>query len=441
MTAQEQYNRSLQQHLDDALQRLELPGAAAMVYRDGQMQAASSGWVEEGIPYSTDTLIRVGCLAKVFTACQVMLLSEAGLLKLDDPIGLLSDCFASDTFPILRKVTVRQLLTHQSGLIPNLFIRGGRPDTRTVLEFMTQRSEDELFVAQPGEACSYSTLGYVILNRLIEDLRQTDWSQDLDQRLLQPIGMPCQQMPAEKKQFAPLGVSFFDDTPATSAPEHLAPADGGAMAFSARDLMTLALFHLNRGKTTEGQQLLSVQSIEQMYGCYGVPSGPWPNTKGLGFGWILYADGSIGFTGDGGRNHVLIRLCPTRCIALTIVANYHTATPLFEHMWRAVAGQADKPAAQPPEEQKDASDAMISGRYYDGVQQYTVEWDGSKGAMQVENLDPYNLQSCQSELVHMGGNHYVAPELGKFINYWFLNRHDPQRSSHMWNGVMLIKRR
>jgi hypothetical protein len=61
------------------------------------------------------------------------------------------------------------------------------------------------------------------------------------------------------------------------------------------------------------------------------PSGSWANMKGLAYGWLAYADGSYGFSGDDVRQHVLIRILPEKNSGLVIVANYLLPVSCLTH--------------------------------------------------------------------------------------------------------------
>jgi len=116
---------------------------------------------ERGTPVGPETPFFIGSLAKQFTAAAVLRLSADGRLRLDDSLGT----FFPDAPPDKRAITVRQLLSHTSGMpyLPTagLFGRGSRD---SVMREMLA----EPLVFTPGSRYEYSTPGYILLAGVIE---------------------------------------------------------------------------------------------------------------------------------------------------------------------------------------------------------------------------------------------------------------------------------
>ena len=103
----------------DALMRPydgEVPGAAVLVVRDGEPLVRRSyglADLEQGTPVTPSTNFRLASVTKQFTAAAILLLAEDGRLGLDDPARKWLPTLPAAT----DAVTIRQLLTHTSGLI------------------------------------------------------------------------------------------------------------------------------------------------------------------------------------------------------------------------------------------------------------------------------------------------------------------------------------
>ncbi|HKE95808.1 MAG TPA: serine hydrolase domain-containing protein [Povalibacter sp.] len=117
----------LQQYVDEN----RIAGAVALVLRDGQpVYERAVGWSdkEAGRRMSTDTLFRIASQSKALTSVAALLLMEDGKLLLTDPVGKFIPEFSNTTVavkndkgevsivPAKRPITIRDLLTHTSGM-------------------------------------------------------------------------------------------------------------------------------------------------------------------------------------------------------------------------------------------------------------------------------------------------------------------------------------
>lgn len=143
---------------------------------------------EWNIPNAPDTKFRLGSITKQFTSMLVMQQVAEGKIKLDATI--------SDYLPYYRKdigskVTIRQLLTHTSG-IPNYTESRERPDfqirTFTVKDFVTKYCSGDLQF-EPGSKFHYDNSGYFILGAILEQVTGESYEILLQKRILDPLGM------------------------------------------------------------------------------------------------------------------------------------------------------------------------------------------------------------------------------------------------------------
>ena len=153
----------------------KLPAAAVTVTRGpsvlfseafGTMDAAGGG------PAIPRTLFRVASVSKVFTTLGVLKLVDRGLLRLDDPIARHLPWFRlDDPTGAWRQITVRQLLSHTSGISRELgcqftTVRGEWLPLRELAPCVTGRE----VVFTPGTRLKYSNLGLTIAGHLIAEL-------------------------------------------------------------------------------------------------------------------------------------------------------------------------------------------------------------------------------------------------------------------------------
>jgi len=154
-----------------------------------------------------DTIVRIYSMSKVISSVAVMILHEEGRLKLDDPVGNFLPALAkmkvfvggSAKRPKLvdaaRQMTVKDLLTHTSGLIYGF---GKGPVDEIYRDAKTLESPSmDAFVAkvatlplafQPGERFSYG-LSIDVLGAIVEKVAGMPFERFVEERVTKPLGM------------------------------------------------------------------------------------------------------------------------------------------------------------------------------------------------------------------------------------------------------------
>jgi CubicO group peptidase (beta-lactamase class C family) len=444
------HDQQLNDQLNTIITTNQLPGATIAIYKDQTTRYACAGYVDESkqTPYDTDIILRVGCLSKVFIATQVMILKDQDSLDLDAPIARYLPTLQDNPSDKLNTITTKQLMTHTSGLVSNFFVQGEPLTTTDLMDKVTNLEESQLFVADPGQYCSYSSLGYIFLCCVVESISKQPWQQHLNEALFVPLGIDCKQMAQDPEQrtFAPTGRILNADIVGPHLHRKLVdimPADGGSLALTAQDLLIFARMHLDKGVCANGERVLSAQSVEQMQSEFEIPSGPWGGMKGLSFGWLAYDDHSYGFTGDGTRNHVLLRILPEHNIATVALANYHSASMLFADVWQLAVGEL-KLEKRPPnlvDVKTEFELEALCGTYYDGTQNFEVRLqDELTVYVHNEACVKYIGENIVAPMSHIEENHYIAPALGNFCNLWFMDLQGNGQCDYAWIGVALLKK-
>ncbi len=156
-----------------------------VIYRAGH-GLANREWHQ---PNSPETVFRLGSLTKSFTAVAVMQLVQSGKLNLDDPIQK-----HLPQFPAAygKQVTIRQLLTHQSGIsnytrLPGWF-EGRYKQPIADADFLKAITELPLEF-EPGQGRRYSNAGYFILGKIIEAASGMSYADFVKKHITTPAGM------------------------------------------------------------------------------------------------------------------------------------------------------------------------------------------------------------------------------------------------------------
>jgi len=164
-----------------------IPGAAVVVVQHGRVVKKSAygvASVELGVPATTRSLFQIASATKNVTGLATMQLVEAGKFALDDKVV--------DLLPGLpaawRLVTVRQILSHTSGLpdvILNMqtgeWIPGSRDSVLKVLATMPQKPA--------GSEWSYNQTNYMLLGMLIDKFGGLPYRDYFRERVLAPMGV------------------------------------------------------------------------------------------------------------------------------------------------------------------------------------------------------------------------------------------------------------
>ncbi|MBI5800982.1 MAG: beta-lactamase family protein [Verrucomicrobia bacterium] len=161
----------------------QIPGLALAVVKDG-MLAKAAGYglanVEEKTPVLPDTVFRIASVGKQFIATGIMLLVEEGKLGLEDRL----DKLIKDVPAAWAPLTVRQLLSHTSGLVresPGYVPILRQPDINVI------RAAYSLPLQfTPGEKYQYSNVGYFTLAEIIQRKGGQPWPEFISARIFKP---------------------------------------------------------------------------------------------------------------------------------------------------------------------------------------------------------------------------------------------------------------
>lgn len=174
--------------------------AIGLVQReDGELLGGASGFLDESrtIPIDLESKFSIGSTTKTFTATMVLQLMEEGMVELDRPVAhYVSVEWAAvlDSVPYGPEITVRQALSHRSGIYDylvsplqsQLLSNPGR--VFTPLEaFRFVRSGAPNF--PPGTDFNYSNTNFLLLGHVVENLTGVDYTDALEARILSRVGM------------------------------------------------------------------------------------------------------------------------------------------------------------------------------------------------------------------------------------------------------------
>ncbi len=171
----------------DAIAAHELPGAVVVVGR-GDTIVWQKAYGQRAVapsrePMTTDTIFDLASLTKVVaTTPAVMQLVEEGRIRLADPVMTYLPEFKGDG---RERVTIRDLLTHMSGLPPDLDLKTSWSGRETAVRM----AEVEPLQAAPGQRFAYSDINFLLLADIVARVRRQPFEVVVRERVLAPLGM------------------------------------------------------------------------------------------------------------------------------------------------------------------------------------------------------------------------------------------------------------
>ena len=179
------------------------PGAlAAKTDKDGNTVGATAGKgnLSTGEAPPLDGEVRIGSNTKTFVAVVIMKMVEEGKVKLDEPIETYLPGLIKGQGVDGKKITVRQLLQHTSGLpefwsgLPDFFaMRNDYVSPRDVLDMALTRPAQ----FAPGAKFTYTNTNYIVLGLLAERVGKRPIAEQIEVKIVKPLGLKHTYMPKE----------------------------------------------------------------------------------------------------------------------------------------------------------------------------------------------------------------------------------------------------
>jgi uncharacterized protein YbbC (DUF1343 family)/CubicO group peptidase (beta-lactamase class C family) len=306
-----------------AIAEKSLPGAVILVGRGDAVffrkAYGNRALVPAVEPMTLDTIFDMASLTKVVaTTTAVMMLVEDGRIRLSDPVAQYIPEFAKYG---KNRVTVRHLLTHMSGLRPDVDLG----DPWVGYDAAIALATEEVLGAPPGRRFVYSDIGFFLLADIVAKVSKQPFDQFVATRLFQPLGMKdtgFKPAPALRPRIAPTevctpfgwpcagpGAEMLRGTVHDPTARRMGGVAGHAGLFSTADDIARFARMLLRGGELDGVRVLSPLTVARMTS----PSTPEDEANVRGLGWDMDSSysanrgellpvGSFGHTGFTGTS-------------------------------------------------------------------------------------------------------------------------------------------
>ncbi|MGD0625963.1 MAG: exo-beta-N-acetylmuramidase NamZ domain-containing protein [Thermodesulfobacteriota bacterium] len=266
-----------------AIRAAQFPGAVVLIGNQGKIvyRRAFGDRVlkPKKLPMTADTIFDIASLTKVIaTTTAVMQLVEKGQVSLEDPVAKYWPEFETHG---KEEIKVRHLLTHYSGLPPNLSLK---PEW-SGYEMALQKIAEERPISPPGTRFIYSDLNFVILGELIQRISGQMLDVYCSDHIFKPLGMKdtCfRPSRALGNRIAPTrwnGIGKVHDPTAY----RMGGVAGHAGLFSTADDLSIFAQTLLDGGSLQNVQILSPLLVEKMT----LPQSPPDKMPLRGLGWDI----------------------------------------------------------------------------------------------------------------------------------------------------------
>jgi CubicO group peptidase (beta-lactamase class C family) len=333
--------------IQQIMQRLQIPGAAIGIVKNGKVIAARGFGVKtigNKAPIDTNSIFKIASNTKAFTAAALALLVDDGKISWEGKVqSYLADFKLYDPW-VSEQFNLIDLLTHRSGLglgagdlmlwpEPSSFTR------QEVLHNLRHLKPTGEFRAD----YAYDNLLYIVASEIIPAVTGNSWETFVEQRIMQPLGMThCFAGKVSSQRQAdivtPHGIvdgklhtiirPIDPDKPSVSGP-------AGGVQCSLNDMLTWVKVQLNQGKTAEGIPLFSQAQHNMMWTPHTIMPVSWrskhfDNThlSAYGLGWrINDMDGylQVHHTGSLAGMYSFVSLFPELDLGFVVLTNQQSS--------------------------------------------------------------------------------------------------------------------
>jgi CubicO group peptidase (beta-lactamase class C family) len=253
---------AIEQKVEARRKELGIPGMSLAIVKDGEIiYAKGFGYKDfsKQVAVTPDTQFAIGSATKAFTALSILMSQEEGKLSLDDSPKKYLPYFKINNADIDSKITIRDLLSHASGL------------NRTDLAMITGKLTREELIRVAGEAMptfglrekfQYQNIMFAAAGEIVAKVQKEPWEKFVPEKIFKPLGMTNSTMTVGQMQKAKdysFGYDYNFDTKETlllPTREIAAASPAGAINSSANDMAKWLKFMLAGGEVG-GKRLVS----------------------------------------------------------------------------------------------------------------------------------------------------------------------------------------
>ena len=346
------------------LKEFEVPGLAVAIVKDGKVVLAKGYGVRklgEPTPVDENTLFGIASNTKAFTAAALAMLVDEGKISWDDAVTKHLPAFQLYDPYVTREMTIRDLLTHRSGLGLGAGDLLWWPPTDYSREEIIRRFRYVKPATSFRSRYAYDNVLYMVAGQVVAAVTGKTWYDFIKERIFTPLGMTTSNtsvaaLTASRDAAIPHAKVDGRLKAITHLPlENVGPA--GAINSSVAEMAKWLIAQLNRGQIGEGRRLFSERQNREMWSAQTItPLGDPPphlaalraNFSAYGLGWglteyrgfkiVSHTGGLMGFVSR-------VTLVPDLNLGVVVLTNQQSGGAFQSMTYRILDHFMNAPAA------------------------------------------------------------------------------------------------
>jgi CubicO group peptidase (beta-lactamase class C family) len=405
--------RTIEDKTDARRKELGIPGMSLVIVKDDQViYVKGLGYkdFENKVAVTADTQFAIGSSSKAFTALTVLMTADEGKISMDASPKTVLPYFKMYDPDTDKNMTIRDLLTHSSGL------------NRTDLAMITGKLTRAELIRVAGEAkpigklrekFGYQNLMYTTAGEVVAVAQKMPWEKFVPERIFKPLGMTNSNMSVtemEKAKDRSLGYNYNFDTKETQKLpyrniDQVGPA--GSINSSANDMAKWLRFVLNGGVTPDGKRLVSEKGYEEWLKPQMKINAS--GTAHYGLGWMIGKWNGLKVVQHGGNIdgfNALVAMVPEKKLGFVMLTNVSGSSlggELMPIVWENILGKPEasntNAAAVAEGPAKEAGKYRVAEANVD----IDVTWKDGKLLMTVPGQPEYTLENVGGRKYKIAG--------------------------------------
>jgi CubicO group peptidase (beta-lactamase class C family) len=219
-------------------------------------------------PVTPKTLFHMASITKPFVATALMQFVERGKVDLDAPVNRYLRYFRLKD-PRYKEITVRQMVTHTSGMPDVENYDWNRPEFDDgALERYVRSLEDQTLLWQPGHQFRYSNMAFEVVGDLIAKVSGMSFEEYVETSILKPVGMNSSTLLYAKANPAELATGHTITNgvvaPVAHYPYNRAHTPSSNLHSNLEDMVRWIIVNLDRGEL-DGQRILRSSTYDLLW--------------------------------------------------------------------------------------------------------------------------------------------------------------------------------
>jgi CubicO group peptidase (beta-lactamase class C family) len=346
---------AIEKAIDDKRKELGIPGLSLAIVKDDQIiyiKGLGEKDIDKKLLVTPDTRFAIGSASKAFTGMLAVMAVDEGKLSLDDSPKKFLPYFTLLDQEAAAKITLRDLLSHRSGLNRTDFAMVTGVLNREELIRVAGQAKP---TAKLGEKWQYQNIMYTAAGEVVAKAENSTWDKLIATRIFKPLGMTNSDTSAAAMQKSRDYSLGYDYTPSTKVTRHLPQREisvvgpAGAINSSARDMAQWVRLMLNNG-TYNGKRLVSEKGFDELVRKQMNIGGPLD----YGLGWFLRQWNGHKVVEHGGNIdgfNAQVAFMPDQKLGFVLLTNV-TGSPLgafaMNTIWKEIVGGPKTEATSAP---------------------------------------------------------------------------------------------